>query len=144
MRVFFSQPTFSVQRTRCWSISSSWLSALPTAHVDVAVCHSGDTPRTQWVPGKDRQTDRQKSCISQNVGVPALATPSEFLPPWPYRLINWLTAFAWNLQIFDSRLIIFSPSFSFYPKHVTCKTCSSDPSELKLTTSCHSFSGYHN
>lgn len=27
---------------------------LPTAHVDVAVCHSGDTPRAQWPP---RQTD---------------------------------------------------------------------------------------
>lgn len=60
-----SLKTFSVERTHCWPISSSWLTALPTAHVDVAVCHSDDTPRTQWAPGKDRQ----KSCISQNVGV---------------------------------------------------------------------------
>lgn len=138
-----SLKTFSVERTHCWSISSSWLTALPTAHVDVAVCHSDDTPRTQWAPGKDRQ----KSCISQNVGV---------VCPHSQLLVNFSrlgrpgrstcqTAFAWNLQIFDSRLIICSPSFIFtQARRLLNQFFWSDSSDLKLTASSHSFSGYHN
>lgn len=92
------------------------------------------------------ETDRQWSCISQNVGVSPLHSQLSVTSPSLTVPVDQLTTFASNLQIFFSGLIIVRPSFMLYPRRelkTSGKTSFSDFSGLDLTTSCHSFRAYH-